>query len=94
MFKNFNRAGPENEPKVIHLSDHAAAESVKELQSAQQVEDPRLAEWLDLKSALHEALLDRLNLSVIEKVEREALRRAVAGVVGQALTNLGKPLNA
>ncbi len=99
MFKKFSRSVHEPESKVIHLASHTAATatktatSVRELQSAHHVEDARLAEWLELKSTLHEALLERLNLSIIEKVEHEALRREVAGVVGKTLTDAGKPLN-
>ncbi|RYH11290.1 CpaF family protein [Tropicimonas sp. IMCC6043] len=93
MFDKFSRSMPAAQPNVIHLTDHAKVATVKELQSQHSAEDPQLAEWLELKSTLHEALLERLNLSVIEKVERDALRREVAGVVSTALGDAGKPLN-
>ncbi|MDK3072571.1 CpaF family protein [Sedimentitalea sp. JM2-8] len=91
MFKNFKRTGTDDDANVIRLADAKA--TVTNTDPRPEIEDPVLAEWLDLKSTLHEALLDRLNLSVIEKVEREALRREVAGVVSQSLADAGKPLN-
>jgi len=93
MFKNFNRTSNSDDDRVIDLATAKETRSVKERQADHFFDDPRLADWLELKSELHEALLDRLNLSVIEKVERDALRREVAGVVSQTLSEKGKPLN-
>lgn len=47
--------------------------------------DPELRDWLDLKSSLHEALLDRLNLSVLDKVEEGELKRQISALVAQLL---------
>ncbi len=47
--------------------------------------DPELRDWLDLKSSLHEALLDRLNLSVLDKVEEGELKRQISGLISQLL---------
>ena len=48
--------------------------------------DPELRDWLDLKSSLHEALLERLNLSVIDKIEEGELKRQIGGLISQLLT--------
>nr|WP_245947393.1 CpaF family protein [Jannaschia seohaensis] len=57
-------------------------------------EDIALSRHLALKSELHEALLDRLNLSVIDKVEPEELRREVAGLVNETLSEKGTQMAA
>ncbi len=92
MFEKFTRAGRTNEAEVIQLNQHAE-QLAQEIQPESTAEDTELADWLELKSTLHEALLERLNLSVIEKVEKDVLRREVAGVVGSALSQTGRPLN-
>ncbi|MCB1356200.1 MAG: CpaF family protein [Maritimibacter sp.] len=48
--------------------------------------DPELRDWLDLKSSLHEALLERLNLAVIDKIEEGELKRQIGGLISQLLT--------
>jgi pilus assembly protein CpaF len=49
---------------------------------------------LELKSRLHEVLLDRLNLSAIDKVDPEELRREVSELVNEELRLSGRPLRA
>ncbi|RSK34231.1 CpaF family protein [Rhodovulum iodosum] len=51
--------------------------------------DEELQHHLDLKNRLHEALLDRLNLSVIEKVEKSELRRQIGSLVADILKEDG-----
>lgn len=92
MFEKFTRAGRTNEAEVIQLNQRAEPQA-QDIQPDTAAEDTELADWLELKSTLHEALLERLNLAVIEKVEKDVLRREVAGVVGSALSQAGKPLN-
>ncbi|WP_204115198.1 CpaF family protein [Shimia biformata] len=53
--------------------------------------DQELMDFLDLKSRLHDALLDRLNLSIIEKVVPDELRREIASLVTEFLTAEKKP---
>ena len=61
----------------------------------QQAErDEQLTRWLDLKTRLHERLLEELNLAAIEKVAKADLRREVAAIVNELLTNEGTALNA
>lgn len=92
MFEKFTRAGRTNEAEVIQLNQRAEPQA-QDIQPDTAAEDMELANWLELKSTLHEALLERLNLAVIEKVEKDVLRREVAGVVGGALSQTGRPLN-
>ncbi|MDH3664029.1 MAG: CpaF family protein [Alphaproteobacteria bacterium] len=56
--------------------------------------DPRGTFWIDLKTRLHERLLDMLNLSAIEKVAPSDLRREVSTIVNQLLSKEGVALNA
>ena len=78
MFKNFSRntnAAPIafNRAQVANLAEPAS----EPLFPQPTPEDRELIKRLELKSRLHEALLDRLNFAVIEKVEKEALRKEV-----------------
>jgi pilus assembly protein CpaF len=57
-------------------------------------QDEQLRRWLDLKTRLHERLLEELNLAAIEKVAKADLRREVAAIVNELLTSEGTALNA
>jgi pilus assembly protein CpaF len=67
---------------------------VVKLHTAPREDEAELIAWLELKSRLHDVLLDRLNLSVIEKVQSEDLRREVAGLVTQVLADEGRAMRA
>lgn len=56
--------------------------------------DQALRSYLDLKSRLHEELLGRLNLAVLDKVERSELRREIAGLVREHLAAENRPMRA
>ncbi|KAJ54940.1 type II secretion system protein E [Actibacterium mucosum KCTC 23349] len=56
--------------------------------------DKALMAHLELKSRLHRELLDRLNLSVIDKVESAELRRQIASFVSKYLSEHATPLRA
>ena len=60
----------------------------------QTEQDEQLSRWLDLKTRLHERLLEELNLAAIEKVAKADLRREVAAIVNELLTTEGTALNA
>ncbi len=94
MFKNFSKRaheGDEAEKVVLLNPKNATDPSAKEKQSE---EDRELLKYLDLKSRLHDALLDRLNYSVIEKVVPDELRREVANLVSEVLATENKPMRA
>ena len=50
--------------------------------------------WLDLKTRLHDRLLQTLNLAAIDKVARGDLRREVGNIVSEYLASEGIALNA
>jgi pilus assembly protein CpaF len=56
--------------------------------------DEQLSRWLDLKTRLHERLLEELNLAAIDKIAKVDLRREVAAIVNELLTSEGTALNA
>ncbi|MGR3321640.1 MAG: CpaF family protein [Pseudooceanicola sp.] len=88
MFKQFTQK-PKEATNVVPLA--AAPVEIDEPVVPEQ--DAGLAEELELKSRVHEVLLDRLNLSVIDKIEPAELRREVAGLVGEFLARENRPLN-
>jgi len=93
VFKQFNRSGRNGESQVVMLpprSGEAPRAGIADLTPV----DAEFNARLELKSHLHDLLLDRLNLSVIDKVEREELRREVAGLVSQVLSDEGRPMRA
>ena len=65
MFEKFKRSAVANEAQVIQLSDHAEQNAQADVSVDTSAENEKLAEWLELKSTLHESLLDRLNLSIV-----------------------------
>ena len=56
--------------------------------------DESLREYLDLKSRLHELLLGRLNLTVLDKVDRSELRREIGSLVHDFLATENLPMRA
>ena len=91
MFGQFSRGGkrPSN---VIDLGK-GLAEPPATFKGA-AVQDDELVARLELKSRLHDVLLDRLNLAAIDKVNRDDLRREVSGLVSQVLTEEGSAMRA
>ena len=84
MFKNFSkRESYEVQDENVVVLNSAQAGEDKAEHSAEV--DRELIKSLELKSRLHDALLDRLNLSVIDKVEPEELRREVAALTSDVL---------
>lgn len=90
MFKQFTGSKTPTEDKVISLATKAAI-PISE-QEALSGPDKVLMAHLELKSQLHDVLLDRLNLAAIDKVQPEELRREVANLVSQSLTEKRQPM--
>jgi pilus assembly protein CpaF len=93
VFKQFNRSSKATESQVVMLAPRpsdAPRTGIAELTPV----DAEFNARLELKSHLHDMLLDRLNLSVIDKVERDELRREVATLVSQVLSDEGRPMRA
>ena len=91
MFGQFSRGGkqPSN---VVDLGKGMAETPAIFKEAATQ--DADLTARLELKSRMHDVLLDRLNLAAIDKVNREDLRREVSGLVSQVLTDEGRAMRA
>jgi pilus assembly protein CpaF len=81
MFDSFRSRKTTVAGNVVTLT--APAEPVQA--AAHPKADKALLAHLELKSRMHQALLDRLNLSMIDKVERSELRRQIASLVAQLL---------
>ena len=82
MFKDFNRlAGRVIEAEPIRAVPAAQLSAIEK----EPAQDASVRRHLDLKARLHELLLDRLNLSVIDKVQPAELRREIMNLVPQLL---------
>ncbi len=94
MFSQFSKrdAKPSPSGDVIVLPQAARVLEPRAEEPAQ--DDQPLIEYLELKSRLHDALLDRLNFSVIDKVVPQELRREVANLITEKLTEENTPLHA
>ena len=96
MFKDFvlRRA----DPKTNTTPPRSAAEVKPQPVAATIVPyrkiDDSLRQYLDLKSRLHEELLGRLNLTVLDKVDRSELRREIGGLVHDFLATENLPMRA
>jgi pilus assembly protein CpaF len=74
MFQQFRKEQKAERPRPAPLA--AITKAPEPDRFAEQ--DPRSTFWLDLKTRLHERLLDMLNLSAIDKVAPSDLRREVS----------------
>ncbi len=94
MFKGFGKTGdtPKEDVKGGAATSQLDAESAERALKALNAPDAKLTERLELKNRLHTALLERLNLSVIDKVQTEELRREVANLVQQVLAEEKRPM--
>lgn len=91
MFGQFTRPAKQAEDNVIELGKAALPDPAIAAR-ATGIAEAELIARLELKSRFHDVLLDRLNLSAIDKVNREDLRREVAGLVTQVLTSESTPM--
>ena len=91
MFKDFNKVGASVEKTLAPIA--APKPAPKPASAASRPpEDDGVKAHLELKGRLHQLLLDRLNLSMIEKVETSELRREIAAVIPQFLAEENRPL--
>jgi len=92
MFKDFNKKPASDESKVIPF---VAGRNTSTVDIPEDPDiDAAMIARLELKNTLHRELLDRLNLSMIDKVEPSELRRQIAEFVSQYLNQNGNPLRA
>ncbi len=92
MFSSFVKPEkPKKSGKVVPLKPSVDVPQAP-VENVPSVVEQELIKRLELKSRLHDALLDRLNLAIIDKVEPEELRREVAGLVNQVLTAENNPV--
>ncbi|MCV2867990.1 CpaF family protein [Defluviimonas sp. WL0002] len=90
MFKSFTRSNPAAASNVIEIGKKTDEQTAPLWQPTEA--DNELIERLELKSQLHEVLLERLNLAVIDKVQPEELRREVAALVSNVLSQQKRPM--
>ncbi len=79
MFKEYRSRRAETQPNVLKLERKIEVPAPKEVRDT--AADKDLQAHLELKSRLHGELLDRLNLALIDKVERSELKRQIASLV-------------
>ncbi|QJF51802.1 CpaF family protein [Roseobacter ponti] len=91
MFREFARPKAKApEPETAEIIELGFGTTVDPLDA---IMDDAMAERLELKSRLHDFLLDRLNLAILDKIEEDELRREVSNLVAQVLKAEGRPLN-
>lgn len=90
MFKEFRARTKSSAANVITLDP--SAKTTSSVGASMPEIDEKLQAHLELKSRLHEELLERLNLSAIDKIEKSELRRQIAGLVTRLLENEGVPI--
>jgi pilus assembly protein CpaF len=91
MFRDFQRTP---EPGNVVELDASRANGQSLPATSRPAETAAQQEWLELKNRLHEVLLDRLNLAILDKVQEEELRREVSALVTQVLKEDGRPMRA
>lgn len=90
MFSDFTKNRGVAKAKIVPLE----SKTPKLVPKQTQIDDidEALTRRLDLKSRFHSSLLEHLNLSVIDKVQPAELRREVANLVTQFLSDEGLPM--
>jgi pilus assembly protein CpaF len=88
MFTDYLNRRKTTPTNVVQLTP---ATVVKEAAPHYEI-DVELQNWLELKSSLHEAMLNRLNLSVIDKMDPVEFKRQIAGLVSQLLLDQERTL--
>ncbi len=66
---------------------------VPTLSAPAPADDPELMEYLALKARLHRSLIQKLNLSTVERMPAEQLRPEVDRLIAELLAEEGLPLN-
>ncbi len=79
MFKEYRSRRADQKSNVLPLD--RAIEIPVPVQAQHETIDEDLQAHLELKNRLHGELLDRMNLSLIDKVERSELKRQIASLV-------------
>ncbi|AXI43417.1 CpaF family protein [Sulfitobacter sp. SK011] len=85
MFNEYKSRQSKKHSNVLKLERHSQVEPPKVAGAQTDPIDVDLQGHLELKSRLHGALLDRLNLSVIDKVERSELKRQIAALASNLI---------
>jgi len=93
MFKEFRKVETATEAEIVPLASYQSdlAQTGLEAEATRKAE---FAQWLNLKSKLHQLILEKLNLALIDKVERNDLRREIASLVSQEMKIAGPQLGA
>ena len=96
MFKDFalRRADRKTDVPLTHSAPAAEPQPKSVNIVPYRKIDDSLREYLDLKSRLHEELLGRLNLTVLDKVDRSELRREIGSLVHDFLASESLPMRA
>lgn len=81
MFNEYRSRRAASKSNVLVLDQQQKLAPPPMAQLSEETVDPDLQAHLELKSRLHGELLDRLNLSVIGKVEHSELKRQIASLV-------------
>ena len=95
MFREFiqtNSKSSKDTSKVISLNKEAMVDVDSEAAAQSRALDAAMMDRLELKARLHNKLLDTLNLSVLDKIEDEVLRREVGNLVTEGLREEGRAL--
>lgn len=63
------------------------------VEAQEDVEDAKMSSLLTLKISIHKVLLDRINLSALDKMPREQIRSEVAEIINEILAQKREALN-
>jgi pilus assembly protein CpaF len=100
MFKNFTTVPPDARAATVPAKGPAAPvvpraeHTVLAIRARPGGSDNRAELWTDLKVRLHQRLLDMINLSALDKIAVEDLRREVGAMVRELLVGENMALNA
>ena len=95
MFREFIQSGAKStseSPKIVSIGKELLSQEDRNQEVEQRAQEADALDRLELKSRLHNKLLDTLNLAVLDKIENDVLRREVGNLVTEGLREEGRAL--
>lgn len=95
MFREFMQTKPAKQVKeknVISIDAAKMAKSDPAEDAKRRADQEAQLDRIELKARMHNKLLDALNLSVLDKIEEDVLRREVGNLVSEGLREEGRAL--
>jgi len=83
----------ENEESLEHAELQTTASDSAEVVDLHPANSEREESLLQIRMAIHQSLLDKMNLSMLDKLPEEQIKSEIAGIIPELLVTFDQPLN-